>query len=166
MKAKTATKTVTTMSDQERAKMTQLVAGLELGPIAGEQVLAQGRVFDFLEELYECMEEDGVTQAELARRMHVSPNQIHRWLSTESGMRAETQYLLARMMGYRLDHVWNRIEMASEPVKVQEELLAPNPTVDQQGGEAVMTTAAPRRLELVAPAVSVGTSELEWSLAS
>ena len=104
-----------TMTATQRRDMEKVLQGLELGPNAGEAVLAEGQVFDFLKSLYNTMEADGVTQGELARRMHVRPNQIHRWLSTESSLKASTMFLLARMLGYELELSWRRIDDTPEP---------------------------------------------------
>ena len=103
------------MTEAERATTAMALQGLDLGPIAAEEILAEGHVTDFLKALYDHMEAEGVTAAELARRLHVQPNQIHRWLSTESSPKASTMFLLARMVGYKIEQSWHRIDSAYAP---------------------------------------------------
>ena len=103
------------MTEAERASLAMVMQGLDLGPIAAEEILAEGHVTDFLKALYDHMEAEGVSAAELARRMHVQPNQIHRWLSTESSPKASTMFLLARMLGYKIEQTWQRIDSAYAP---------------------------------------------------
>jgi plasmid maintenance system antidote protein VapI len=98
-----------TMTETQRLEMNKLLAGLEMGPNGAERVLAEGQVNRFLEALYDHMEADHVTQADLARRMDVQANQIRRWLSTESSLKASTMFLLARMMGYEIAQEWRPI---------------------------------------------------------
>lgn len=104
-----------TMTPAERASLEMAMQGLTFKPGAEERILAEGQVMDFLEALHNHMEADGVSQTELARRMHVQKNQIGRWLSTESSLKAETMFALARMMGYELRLEWQAIDCAYQP---------------------------------------------------
>ena len=79
----------------------------------GEQmrlrVDAGGKVLDFLIELHDHMEENGITQRQLAERIGRPESQVHRWLTGKNELKASVMFLLARAAGWELRIGWKPI---------------------------------------------------------
>lgn len=101
---------IETMSADERAEMEQLLAGLTRSTAMAEGVLAEDQVLDFILALEAHRKEVGLTKTDLAKRLGIQVNQLTRWISAESSMKASTMFLLARMLGYRVRQVWEPID--------------------------------------------------------
>ena len=70
------------------------------------RVEAAGRVLDFLIQAKERMQQLGIDQSELGRRIGVGRSQVNRWLHDESGLNAKSMFLIARALGFDLSFEW------------------------------------------------------------
>lgn len=73
------------------------------------RVLSEADVMNFLVEVHDRMEAEGVTAAELGRRIGASRSQVSRWLRNDGGINGRTLFLLARGLGFELELVWRPV---------------------------------------------------------
>ena len=81
----------------------------------------EGAVLDFTEALYIAMEEQGVTRAELARRLGTSQAYITRVLSGNANFTLKTMSKLALALGLQLEVGLGPQRLPSAAVKAEEE---------------------------------------------
>ena len=77
----------------------------------------EGAILDFTEALYDAMQRQGVTRAELARRLGTSQAYITRVLSGNANFTLKTMTKLAHALGMQLDvglSAQERTEAAAE----------------------------------------------------
>ena len=79
-----------------------------------QRVQAEEHVLDFLADVQKLMARLHITQAEVARRMHVSRVQVNRWLGGQNGMNAKTMFHLANSLGFELELEWKPVLKAVE----------------------------------------------------
>ena len=72
------------------------------------RVMAGADAIEFLVELRYRMNEDGITQKDLAKRIGVKRSQLNRWLRQADNLNAKSMFLLARGLGYTLKQSWER----------------------------------------------------------
>lgn len=117
---------------EERLRLDGLLGDLPRSPGVEERMLGGEQMHRFIAELVDKMEEQGVTQAELGRRMGVNRRQILRWVQADGSLKADTMFALARHLGFRLDALWVPIDAAQEQVQVERLprlTMVTNPTV-------------------------------------
>jgi len=81
----------------------------------------EGAVLDFTEALYIAMEEQGVTRAELARRLGTSQAYITRVLSGNANFTLKTMSKLALALGLQLEVGLGPQRLPSAAAKAEEE---------------------------------------------
>lgn len=81
----------------------------------------EGLKFDFAEEVSKYLDEQGVTRAELARRMGTSPAWVTKMLRTNWNMTMETMAKVAFYLGMKVEPKFVRINDVSSQIVYHEE---------------------------------------------
>lgn len=94
------------ITEQERSELLAGWGELRDQPGWAEEQAAALQVLRLVGKLFEEMENAGMTQAELARRMGVHRRQVLRWFKADGAISAETLIAMGRHVGLRLDARW------------------------------------------------------------